>query len=153
AVDDVISLDRIALRDGPMTGAIFEMGRLVRDVRRRRFDLVVDFHSFRETNLLAWLSRAGRRVALKRQNAPYLSFCFNSPPVIEDKSVHVGEMFRRVSAAITGNVVQAAGRSLIVPDEKKHWAELVMGGGPRLSLYIDAPVPERIWPPEYFARV
>jgi ADP-heptose:LPS heptosyltransferase len=141
------------LRDGPLTRAIFKMGRLVRDVRRRRFDLVVDFHSFRETNLLAGLSRAGQRVALKRQNAPYLSFCFNSPPVIEDKSIHVGEMFNRVSAAITGNVVSAAGRSLIVPEEMKRWDEQVMKGGPRLALYIDAPVRERIWPPEYFARI
>jgi ADP-heptose:LPS heptosyltransferase len=141
------------MRDGPIPSAIFEMARLVRDIRRRRFDLVVDFHSFRETNLLVWLSRAGHRVALKRQNAPYLSFCFNSPPVIEDKSIHVAEMFDRVCAAITGKVVRSAGQSLILPDEMKRWAEQVMQAGPRLALYIDAPVRERIWPPEFFARV
>ena len=28
-----------------------------------------------------------------------------------------------------------------------------MPPGPRLALYIDAPVPERIWPAEYFAKV
>src|SRR5437762_477403 len=61
AIDDVISLDRVALRDGPIGGAIFEMARLLRDIRRRRFDLLVDFHSFRETNLLTWLSGAPKR--------------------------------------------------------------------------------------------
>jgi lipopolysaccharide heptosyltransferase I len=153
AIDDVISLDRIALRDGSIGSAIFEMGRLVRDVRRRRFDLVVDFHSFRETNLLARLSDAPRRVALKRHNAPYLSFCFNSPPVVEDKSIHVGEMFHRVVAEITGNVSRVRERVLIVPEEMKRWAGQAMHGAPHLALYIDAPVRERIWPPEYFAKV
>src|SRR5262249_1890593 len=33
------------------------------------------------------------------------------------------------------------------------WAEQAMPGVPRLVLYIDAPVRERIWPPEYFAKV
>jgi heptosyltransferase-2 len=113
----------------------------------------VDFHSFRETNLLARLSGAPRRVALKRHNAPYLAFCFNSPPVLEDKSIHVGEMFHRVVTEITGNVSRVTERVLIVPEEMKHWAEQAMQGAPRLALYIDAPVRERIWPPEYFAKV
>jgi ADP-heptose:LPS heptosyltransferase len=153
-IDDVVALDRIALRDGPMVGALIEMSGLVRDIRRRRFDLVVDFHSFRETNLLAWLSRAPKRAALKRQNAPYLSFCFNSPPVIEDKSIHVSEMFRRVVAGVTGHPLPPArGEALVIPDEIRCWAQQAMPAGPRLALYIDAPVRERIWPAEYFARV
>jgi heptosyltransferase I len=153
AIDDVISLDRIALRDGPIGGAIVEMGRLVRNVRQRRFDLVIDFHSFRETNLLTWLSGAPRRIALKRHNAPYLSFCFNSPPVVEDKSIHVGEMFHRVVAGMTDDAPPQIGRVLIVPEGIKRWAKQAMPGGPRLAFYVDAPVRERIWPPEYFARV
>jgi ADP-heptose:LPS heptosyltransferase len=153
AVDDVISLNRIALRDGPIRGAIFEMGRLVRDIRRRRFDLVVDFHSFRETNLLAWLSGAPKRAALKRHNAPYLSFCFNLPLVAEDKSIHVREMFHRVVAGIAGDLPPLTGRALAVPHEMKHWAEQAMPAGGRLVLYIDAPVQERMWPAEYFAKL
>jgi len=153
AIDDVISLDRIALRDGPIGRAIFQMGRLLRDIRRRRFDLVVDFHSFRETNLLAWLSGAPNRVALKRHNAPYLSFCFNSPPVVEDKAIHVSEMFHRVVAGIAEDLPHVPGRALVVPHDMKRWAEQAMPGGPRLALYIDAPVRERMWPAEYFARV
>src|SRR6185369_5679286 len=51
AIDHVIEVDRVAMRDGPVWRALRQMARLVRDVKRRRFDLVVDFHSFRETNL------------------------------------------------------------------------------------------------------
>jgi ADP-heptose:LPS heptosyltransferase len=153
AIDDVISLDRIALRDGPMLTAIGEMARLVRDIRRRRVDLVVDFHGFRETNLLTWFSGAPKRVALKRYKAPYLSFCFNLPPIVEDKSVHVSEMFRRVVAGITANQPGALERSLVIPRPIQEWALQAMPHGPRVALYVDAPVPERIWPSEYFAKV
>ena len=58
AIDEVLAVDRVAMRDGPVRTALRDMHRLVRDVRRRRFDLVIDFHSFRETNLLTWLSGA-----------------------------------------------------------------------------------------------
>jgi ADP-heptose:LPS heptosyltransferase len=153
AIDEVIALDRIALRDGPMVHALFRMGRLVKDIRRRRFDLVIDFQSFRETNILAWLSGAPKRAALKRHNAPYLSFCFNSPPAVEDKSVHVAEMFHRVVGGITGDPRLIAERALFIPPDMEQWAEQVMPAGPRLALYIAAPVPERIWPADYFARV
>src|SRR5262245_56792076 len=136
-----------------MIRALLEMGGLVKDIRRRRFDLVIDFHSFRETNLLAWLSGAPKRAALKRQNAPYLSFCFNSPPVVEDKSVHVTEMFRRVVGDITGHPVSVVERALFIPARLEQWAEQTTPGGPRLALYIDAPVTERIWPAESFAKV
>jgi ADP-heptose:LPS heptosyltransferase len=153
AIDDVISIDRIALRDGPIRGAIFEMGRLVRTIRRKRFDLVVDFHSFRETNLLAWLSGAPKRVALRRHNAPYLPFCFNLPPVVEDKSIHVRDMFRRVVAGVAGHLPQVAEQALVLPHEMRLWAGQVMEAGPRLALYIDAPVQERVWPAEHFAAL
>ena len=153
AIDEVISVNRIALRDGPILGAIREMGRLVRDLRRRKFDLVVDFHSFRETNLLTWLSGAPRRAGMKRQGAPYLPFCFNLPPVKEDKTLHVAEMFRRVAQSITTSPLSSGTRGLVIPSDLQRWAQEAMPRGPRVALYVDAPVPERIWPPECFAQV
>jgi heptosyltransferase-3 len=152
AIDEVISVDRVAMRDGPTWNAIRQMTRLVRDVRRRNFDIVIDFHSFRETNLLTWLSGAPTRIGLKRYQAPYWGFCFNQPPVLEDKSLHVLEMFQKVVEAVTNraglNNVPAGFNPRpclmlpgIVPDRKK------------LILFVDAPVPDRIWPPECFAAV
>ena len=118
-----------------------QMGRLVRDIRRRKFDLVVDFHSFRETNLLTGLSGAPVRMGMKRHHAPFLGFCFNRPSVLEDKNIHVAEMFLRVVAG------RASGSpSLLVARSDK-------SAKPKLVLYVDAPVPERIWPPERFAEV
>src|SRR5262249_29016335 len=97
AIDHVIAIDRIRMRDGPIWRAVVDMGRLAQEVRRSKFDLVIDCHGLRETNLLAWLSGAPQRVGLERYDQSYLSFCFNMPPVAEDKSLHVSEMFLRIA--------------------------------------------------------
>src|ERR1051326_4479663 len=70
AIDDVISVDRIAMRDGPVWRALADVKKLVSDIRKREFDAVIDFHSFRETNLLTWFSRAPFRLGMRRHNAP-----------------------------------------------------------------------------------
>jgi ADP-heptose:LPS heptosyltransferase len=153
AIDEVLAVDRVAMRDGPVWRAIADMSRVVKDVRSRKFDLVVDFHSFRETNLLAWISGAPARVAMKRYAAPYLRFCFNRPPVLEDKSLHVAQMFRKVVEEVAGAPALPAPSRLAVPPGLRQWAKEVVPEGPRITLYIDAPVSERVWPPERFAQV
>src|SRR5262249_8859976 len=149
AIDRVMAVDRVAMRDGPVWRALREMASLMRDVRRQQFDLAVDFHSFRETNLLTWLSGAPVRIGLKRYKAPYWGFCFNRPPVREDKTLHVAAMFQKVVAGIpasgaVGDLHHRPTLTRIVAEKAKH---------PTLALYVDAPVRDRIWPPEYFAEV
>jgi ADP-heptose:LPS heptosyltransferase len=48
----VIGVDRVALRDGSKLVSIGRIIKLVRDVRKSKFDLIVDLHSYAETNLL-----------------------------------------------------------------------------------------------------
>ena len=164
AVDETFAVDRVAMRDGSRSAALRDMTRLVREVRRRRFDLVIDFHSFRETNLLTWLSGAPVRIGMKRDKAPYLNFCFNRPPVIEDKSLHVAAMFEKAVETIIplaeavnkfsrATPLLQGGKWLCIPDELKHWACQIGHNASRVAFYIDAPVSERIWPPERFAAV
>ena len=159
AIDEVISVDRVAMRDGPVWRALRDMSTLVRDVRRRRFDVVVDFHSFRETHLLTRLSSAPIRIGLKRHKAPYLTFCFNKPPIVEDKNLHVADMFQKV---VDGVVMEISNermprQSPIISDTKQlnalGRAAAQKAKNPTLALFVDAPVPERIWPPESFAQV
>lgn len=147
SIDEVISVDRLAMREGPWPQAIRGMLRLARDIRRRKFDLVVDFHSFRETNLLTWISGARWRLGMKRFQAPYWSWCFNTRPVLEDKRVHVAKMFKRVVQGIPG----------LPPATETQMPVLKVATAatdrPQVALYVDAPVPERIWPPKHFAQV
>jgi ADP-heptose:LPS heptosyltransferase len=148
AIDRVISVDRVAMRDGPVLKALWKIGGVVRQVRREHFDTVIDFHSFRETNLLSWLSDAPLRIGMKRHDAPFLRFCFNTPPVVEDKLLHVSEMFQKVVSSIPPQTDFRA-------NPASPWGQLAVekASVPTIALYIDAPVPSRIWPPERFAKV
>lgn len=93
AVSNVISMNRLEMRDGCKLAAIWNILRFSERIRKERYDLVLDFHSFRETNLLAWYSGAKWRLGLKRTHGAYLPFCFNLDPVLEDKSLHVSSVF------------------------------------------------------------
>jgi len=148
-VDDVMALDRGRMRDGPRRQALSDVIRFAGDLRRRKFDLVVDFHSFRETNLMAWASGARYRIGMKRADRAYLPFCFNLAPALEDKSIHVAEMFRRVVLQVPGTRPEdiVAGPSIRPPGARRP------GPGLTVALYVGASVASRRWPPDRFAAL
>jgi len=153
AIDEVIEVDRIAIRDGSVWRAAADVKRLLSDIRGRKLDTVIDFHSFRETNLLTWFSCAPQRIGMRRFKAPYLGFCFNYPPVDEDKSVHVSEMFRRVARALPGvDAAESVDRLALHPVDEE-WVTTEIPDEPRIAMYVDAPVADRRWPPERFAQL
>jgi ADP-heptose:LPS heptosyltransferase len=165
-VDETLAVDRLGMRDGPRLRAAGDIVRLIGEVRRGDFDLVVDFHSFRETNLLAWFSGAPLRLGLQRSDRAYLSFCFNIPPVPEDKSCHLAEMFMRVSDgaarirrpdAPEGDV-GAFGPTIHVPDDllarvRARHLEGLADPGLLVAVYVGASVSSRRWPRGRFAAV
>ncbi len=95
--DEKIVVDRVALRDGNKIKSISEIRRIVGDVRRRRFDFVIDFHSLSETNLLGFLSGAPHRLYSHRENRS-LDFLanFSPAPPREDKRKHISERYADV---------------------------------------------------------
>ena len=156
AIDDVIAVDRISMRDGSRWESLKSMYQVIRGIRRRRFDLVVDFHGFRETNLLAWVSGAPQRIGLKRFDQSFLDFCFNLPPVLEDKSIHVADMFQRVADRVPiakTSPLSALSAALVVPDSGRTWAREKLPAQNFAALYVDAPTPKRVWPAEKFAAL
>lgn len=95
--DDRILVDRVALRDGNKAKSALEIFCLVREVRRRKFDFVIDLHSLYETNLLGFLSGAKYRLFANRENRSidFLSN-FSGKPLREDKSLHHAERYLAV---------------------------------------------------------
>jgi ADP-heptose:LPS heptosyltransferase len=83
--DATIVVDRVALRDGSKALAVFRIGKIVKQVRRERFDFVIDLHSLSETNLLGFISGAPRRLYARRpgRSLDILSN-FHPKPPIED---------------------------------------------------------------------
>jgi ADP-heptose:LPS heptosyltransferase len=152
AIDDIIAVDRIAMRDGSRLASLKNMRNVISEVRHRRFDLAIDFHGFRETNLLTWLSGSPKRLGLKRFDQSFLNFCFNLPPVLEDKSIHASEVFMKVAERF-GVRKSSAVSAMVVPESSQQWVRATLGPRPYAALYVDAPTSKRIWPPEHFASV
>jgi ADP-heptose:LPS heptosyltransferase len=96
-VDEKIAVDRVKLRDGEKVNSIKEISRIVRDVRRRRFDFVIDLHSLYETNFLGFLSGAKHRLYANRENRS-LDFLanFSPQPPREDKKLHLTDHYLNV---------------------------------------------------------
>lgn len=95
--DEEIVVDRVALRDGKRLRSINKIRRLVREIRRRRFDFIIDLHSLSETNLLGFLSGARARLYANRENRS-LDFLgkFPAKPPAEDKTKHVTDRYLEV---------------------------------------------------------
>ncbi|HEY8559309.1 MAG TPA: glycosyltransferase family 9 protein [Pyrinomonadaceae bacterium] len=95
--DDEIVVDRVALRDGNKLRSVDKIRRLVGEVRRRKFDFIIDLHSLSETNLLGFLSGAGARLYANRENRS-LDFLgkFPAKPPAEDKAKHITDRYLEV---------------------------------------------------------
>lgn len=96
AVDEIIALDRVALRNGNTLSAIRKIFQFANRIRRRQFDLVIDLTGFHESELLVCWSGARWRLGIKRCDKRQWSFCFNLPSLAEDKVFLVAEMYWRL---------------------------------------------------------
>ena len=154
AIDEVVTIDRIGMRDGSYWRAMPAICRLLADLRRRAFDATIDFHGFRETNLLAWCTGARQRLGLKRFDQSFFRFCFNLPPVLEDKSLHVSEVFLSIVRSFAPAALDASRKPLLaIPQDAANWVKENLRSAPFVVLYVDAPVKERIWPLDRFVTL
>src|SRR5260370_30910911 len=78
--DATISVDRVALRDGFKPLSVLRVFQVIKDVRSRKFDFVIDLHSFSETNLLGFLAGAPKRLFSRRRGRS-LAFLANFRPL------------------------------------------------------------------------
>lgn len=158
AVDRVIASDRIGMRDSPWWSGALSALRSAQELRKARYDLVIDFHGFRETNLLAWYSRAPWRIGLERNEPSYLPFCFNLDPVPEDQNLHVADRFISLVEAL-GVSPGARDIRLEVPSENRTMAERFlrekgMDGFPCLiGMNLGASAADKMWPAARFAAL
>lgn len=93
-VDEKIAVDRVKLRDSRKTWSIKEIFKLVKEVRCRKFDFIIDLHSLYETNLLGFVSGAKQRLYINRENRS-LNFLanFQPKPPLENKKLHLTDHY------------------------------------------------------------
>jgi ADP-heptose:LPS heptosyltransferase len=157
--DEVIAIDRVALRDGFIPVSIMRILNVVKDVRRRQFDFVIDLHSFSETNLMGFLSRAPKRLFARRpgRSLDFLANFNPKPPVDRnDPNRHLVDRYLDVLKPLgIADVSRIPTMTPRLGDNratdsllKKAKAE---SGTPLVGLFPGAGHPGRAWPVDKWA--
>ncbi|MBV8858397.1 MAG: glycosyltransferase family 9 protein [Acidobacteria bacterium] len=170
--DEALAVDRVGLRDGPKHLSVWQIGKLVMEVRRRKFDFVVDLHSLSETNLLGFLSGAGQRLYARRpgRSLDYLANFRPAPPV-EDRSKHAIDRYLDVVSPLGVGEVSRVPRLPVREEDGRAVDEMLrtalaggkirgrkataggLGDGPLVGIFPGAGHPSRRWPVDRFAEL
>src|SRR5688572_8952138 len=157
--NDILEVDRVALRDGPKLISIGKIAKLVSRVRKAKFDLVIDLHSYYETNLLGFLSGAPQRLYARRENRSldYLAN-FKPRPQKETSATHLVDRYLQLlkplgvenaprTPALKTNPTADFAVEALLKKEKAQSGELLVG------FFPGAGHVGRMWPLEKFAEV
>lgn len=159
--DEIMAIDRVALRDGFAPLSIMRVFQIVKDVRRRQFDFVIDLHSFSETNLMGFLSGAPQRLFARRpgRSWDFLANFRPKPPVDRnDPNQHLVDRYLDVLKPLGVNDPSHIPKIKPRPDDyavvdsllRKAKAE---SGTPLVGLFPGAGHPGRVWPIERWAEL
>jgi ADP-heptose:LPS heptosyltransferase len=159
--EETIEIDRVGLRDGFKAISVWKMFHIARDVRRRQFDLVIDLHSFSETNLLGFFSGAKNRLFSRRpgRSLDFLANFHPAPPVDRnDPKQHLVDRYLDVLAPLDIKDPQRVPRLKVrIEDdravEKMLLKEKAEAGTPLVGIFPGAGHPGRRWPLERFAQL
>jgi ADP-heptose:LPS heptosyltransferase len=159
--DGTIEVDRVELRDGFKPLSVLRIFQVVKDVRRRKFDFVIDLHSFSETNLLGFFSGAPKRLFSRRpgRSLDFLANYDPKPPVDKNNpDQHLIDRYLDVLVPLGIKDQPRVPRLLTRSEDdraiegmlRKEKAEM---GAPLVGLFPGAGHPGRCWPLEQFAEL
>jgi len=157
--NEILEVDRVALRDGPTLISIGRIFKFVAQVRQLKFDFVIDLHSYYETNLLGFLSGAPHRLYSRRSNRS-LDFLanFKPQPAKESEATHLVDRYLDLlkplgienvsrTPALRTNPTDDAAVETLLRKEKAQSRELLVG------LFPGAGNTTRLWPLERFVEL
>jgi ADP-heptose:LPS heptosyltransferase len=156
-----IEVDRVQLRDGFKPLSVVRIFQVVKDVRQRKFDFVIDLHSFSETNLLGFFSGASKRLFSRRpgRSLDFLANFTPKPPVDKnDPGQHLIDRYLDVLVPL-GIRDQPRVPRLLTRAEDDRAVDVLLRkakaetGTPLVGLFPGAGHPGRCWPLEQFAEL
>lgn len=161
SADETFIVDRVALRDGFKPLSVLRVFQIVKDIRAKRFDFVIDLHSLSETNLLGFLSGASKRLYSRRpgRSLDFLANFKPRPPVETDhRQRHLIDRYLDVLGPLE---IENADRlpTLKVRQVDAAVVERILvkkkaaSGAPLVGLFPGAGHPSRRWPLEQFASL
>src|ERR1700686_2271344 len=159
--DAALEVDRVGLRDGFKPLSVLRIFQVVKDVRQRKFDFVIDLHSFSETNLLGFFSGAPKRLFSRRpgRSLDFLANFNPKPPVDKnDPDQHLIDRYLDVLVPLGIKDQPRVPRLMTRAEDvraidamlRKAKAEV---GAPLVGLFPGAGHPGRCWPLEQFAQL
>jgi ADP-heptose:LPS heptosyltransferase len=159
--DETIVVDRVALRDGPKLLSIGRIFKIVKDVRGRQFDFVIDLHSLSETNLLGFLSGAPHRLFSRRpgRSLDFLARFDPRPPVETDhRQRHSVDRYLDVLLPLGVTGAERRPQLKIRAEDSATIDKLLLRtkadkGAPLIGLFPGAGHPSRRWPLDRFAEL
>lgn len=159
--DATIEVDRVGLRDGFKPLSVMRIFQVVKDVRHRQFDFVLDLHSFSETNLLGFLSGAPKRLFSRRpgRSLDFLANFSPKPPVDKnDPDQHLIDRYLDVLVPLGIKDSPRVPRLTTRPEDDRAIDAILRRskaetGSPLVGLFPGAGHPGRCWPLEQFAEL
>jgi lipopolysaccharide heptosyltransferase I len=152
-LDETLAFDRGAARSG-VGAAVATYTDFVRQLRRRRFDLLVDLQGLLRSGLMALVSGAHRRVGLGSAREGARWFYTDVVPVADYNALHAVDRYWRVAEELG---VGDGPREFKVPigDEARAWADAVLRGLPRpwVVLGVGSRWQTKRWPPGHFVAL
>jgi lipopolysaccharide heptosyltransferase I len=152
-LDATVPLDRKGGSAGRLNAA-FYYARFLRRLRSLHFDLVVDLQGLLRSGIMAWATRAPRRVGLStaREGAPW--FYTDVVPVEDFRSIHAVDRYWLVAEAL-GAGGQPKCFHVPIREADHQWAAHQLQGCPRpwLVVSVGSRWMTKRWPPEHFAAL
>ncbi|CAN5721607.1 lipopolysaccharide heptosyltransferase II [soil metagenome] len=159
--DFSLVVDRVALRDGSKLTSLARIARLIKEVRRSKFDFVIDLHSLSETNLLGFLSGAPKRLYSRRptRSLDFLANFHPRPPIeVDHRQRHLIDRYLDVliplgvkgADRLPHLKTRAVDNATIEKILQQANADV---GTPLVGLFPGAGHPSRRWPLERFAEL
>lgn len=157
-VDERIVVDRALLRSSDVFWSVWQIFKLVANVRRRKFDFVIDLHSLYETNLLGFLSGAKMRLYGNRETRSLDSLSnFRPKPPLLDKSKHYTDYYLSVLEPLgireAKRFVQIAPREKDLEKIENLLRERGINEKRLIGIFPGAGNPSRRWSMNKFAEI
>ena len=156
-VDQIFVFEKKLWRDRPSLQGIKQLGKLLLDLHRERFDLAIDLHNNPSTHWLAYVSGARYRVSLDSKYRSRYLMTWKAAPCAGWEQMHNIERHFHVLTSVGIPTRGAEYRFALDPESrmrvKTQLDQELEPGKPVVVLQPGAGLPERCWPVQRFGEL